>query len=474
MMVLAIAASMVAGGPAPVEAAEPSDRPDIVVVMLDDMGLMPARQVFERLPRIREFFLRRGQEWTRYFGNDPLCCPGRANFLTGQTASHHGVQVNDARLLAPEDTVAAKLDAVGYHTMIAGKYLNLAELLQDHHPAGWDRASIVAGHYYEYDLFVDGVHRYRGSRAQDYSTDVAANHAVRMLGQAPADEPLFLMFDPFAPHGVMNGSGVPEGVDWYQPLIAPRHAGNDRCNALAPYRPPSYNVAEGRYADRPLLPYESGYPLHKVCRSLLSVDEAFGRIRDWFAANGRLSNTIFLLTSDNGMTWGEHAWPLKTVPGATPTPLWVRWPRVLGGTGSVNATFAQNIDWAPTLCELGGCTMGPYRNGQQEPDGISLVPALTGGTLDREYLFEERLWTGRGWAENGPRELPGWRAVRTTDASPDGLWHYIAWDDGYVELYDLEKDPWEMENLAGAGRPVEPGLAATLESDGDGQGEPAP
>src|SRR5438045_3859259 len=133
-------ATATALAPAGVLADDPAPAPsppNIVVVMLDDFGAIDHR-VFERLPNIKALFLDQGLEATNYWGNDPLCCPGRANFLTAQWAHINGVNTNDAKLLNPTETIATELHDAGYYTTICGKYLNQTQTLTDKSPPGWD------------------------------------------------------------------------------------------------------------------------------------------------------------------------------------------------------------------------------------------------------------------------------------------------------------------------------------------------
>ena len=87
------------------------------------------------------------------------------------------------------------------------------------------------------------------------------------------------------------------------------------------------------------------------------------------------SGPMVILTSDNGMGWGAHGWFPKFVPWATPMPLLIRWPQLLGTSPATVATTLSNIDLAPTLCEIAGCTMGPFPNGHAV-DGTSFLPLL--------------------------------------------------------------------------------------------------
>ena len=97
--------------------------PDIIVVMVDDLGYMPDERVLERLPSI-QLWLDGGLRFTGMYDETPLCCPARSNFLTGLHTWHHGITKNNGNRLDVSHTIAVALHEAGYHTLMAGNYLN--------------------------------------------------------------------------------------------------------------------------------------------------------------------------------------------------------------------------------------------------------------------------------------------------------------------------------------------------------------
>jgi N-acetylglucosamine-6-sulfatase len=437
----------------------------VVVIMVDDLAEMDLR-LWDRLPAIRSQFIDHGLRFTDYYGNDPLCCPGRANFMTGLYTDHHGVWKNDARLLDPSVTLATRLHGVGYHTFISGKYLNLTQLLKDKTPPGWDETAIYSGGYYRYPAWINGVQRNYGSAPADYSVDVFADAAVRFIHDAPANKPIFAFLTPYATHDGPEANG---SKDPYQPAVAPRYRDDPRCAGIKPWRPANYN--EANVSDKPAyirstkplhmrygLSYSQGWPLKLDCEALLSVNDEFVRVRDALTSEGRLANTLFLLTGDNGMGFGAHRWPKKDVPYAAQLPMFASWSAGSSWalSGSTNAAV-ENVDWAPTICELAGCSMGPYPNGQPDPDGRSILgliaPSLSASLPARQGVYlEHRQALGI---------RPVWRGLVTTAANPLGRWMYVLYGDGEEELYKLGAgscatwsrgdpgDPCLLHNLAG-------------------------
>ncbi|MDQ3554745.1 MAG: sulfatase-like hydrolase/transferase, partial [Chloroflexota bacterium] len=409
---------------------EADPRPDIVVVMVDDFGALAAPAVLSRTPTLRRLFLDQGITFERAYGETPLCCPGRAGFLTGRHTHEHGVIRNQGTLFDPSVTIATKLTRVGYHTMLVGKYLNGVNKIEDKSPPGWDRAAVFAPGYYDYLLWVDDVEQYRGFDEADYSADVIAELATGFVAEAPIDEPLFALLTPYAPHAGRNHDNeLTKGM----PAPALRHGKDTRCGGLSPLWTPAY--AEADVSDKPayirkmsLPPYANGWPLSKICRSMLAVDDMVAAMEQQLTAAGR-TNVLWLFLSDNGMTYGAHRWLYKGVPYSTPIPLHAHW---AGGRGILPRTESQavvNIDLAPTLCGIAGCTM--------RADGVDWSPLLSDRAMStgRTHILEQ--------APAGMRTAPPWHAVRTRK------WHYVEYATGERELYDFGKDPWELTNRAG-------------------------
>ncbi len=476
----------------PTQQASPS-KPNIVVVMIDDLAEMDTR-MWERLPTIKAMFLDDGVRFTNYYGNDPLCCPGRSNFVTGQYTDHHGVWWNNATLLNPSVTLATQLQSVGYYTFISGKYLNLTERLANKMPPGWTQAAIYSGGYYNYDSWINGALQHYGTSTDDtpsfdnpnddYSTDVFANYAVSFIERAPTTQPIFAFLTPFAVHGGKDANGID---NLYQPAVPPRYRGDRRCAGIAPWKPANYNEAD--VSDKPayirnLQPlgfmygqsYAGGWPLTLMCESLLAVDEELARV---ITALGpaRTANTLFILTADNGMGFGAHRWPKKNVPFAAQLPLFMHW--ASQGLTGTNTTFVENVDWAPTLCELAGCTMPaiyPDTGKTYHVDGQSVLglfaPRLSSLVPRRDALYmEHREASGSG--------RPVWRALITTPSNALGPWFFVNYDgSGEKELYRLSSvacgdwkpgdagDPCMLNNLANkpAYAAVQRQLAAELRS----------
>ncbi|HMA26990.1 MAG TPA: sulfatase-like hydrolase/transferase, partial [Solirubrobacterales bacterium] len=157
--------------------------------------------------------------------------------------------------------------------------------------------------------------------------------------------------------------------------------------------------------------------------SLLSVDDEVKRIVGLVRKFGDKRKTFFIFTSDNGLELGSHRIEFKNFLYEEGE----RVPLIIRGPGfPVNATRDQlvaNIDLAPTITALTGTRPGRIM------DGIPLLPlAKTRGDANNRDLLFESPDIGAYGIRRGP-------------------WKYTAWDNGDEELYNLDTDPYELNNL---------------------------
>jgi arylsulfatase A-like enzyme len=415
-------------------------RPNVIVVTTDDqdnsmLGLDKVKQAIGAL----------GTTFTTSYVSNPLCCPSRATFLTGQYAHNHGVVGSDPATgygaLDHSNTLAVWLKRAKYRTGMVGKYLNgygiedgLIEPLPDAReiPPGWTQwFALTAGldqRRYKYKLNENGRVRKYGLGGANYVTDVLSAKTNQLIRQwAPRKRPFFLWFNPTAPHGEL---GLPLG-SLHDPTPALRHLG--RTGSVQAPRYPNFNEAD--VSDKPqIVKYAqelSQQDIEDIDRryrgrleSLLSVDEEVGRIVRLLQKSRDLRKTYIFFTSDNGLQLGAHRLLFKSYlyEESTRVPLIVRGPRF--PAGAVREQPVSNIDLAPTIVDITKARPGRVM------DGLSLIPPAGNPAVGvgRDLLFESYDFNLFG--------------VRS------GNYVYNRYmGNGEEELYDLRTDPFELQSL---------------------------
>lgn len=453
------AADAATAPPAPEALTSEASRPNIVVIYMDDFSPKASRLWTDR---------KRTPTLARWVdegitlnasGSTPLCCPARANVLTGRYGHHNGITRNEMRRYDPGRTIAVELQAAGYHTAFVGKFLNAfanwAPTSRDveRYSQGWDDFDVIwenQGRFLDYRLWTrDGVRKHR-TRARDHSSRVAGLRAAQHVRAAPPDEPVFLIVSLYDGH-------PPE-------IPMTRFADDPACRTVAPWKGPAFD--EANVSDKPRFVRsrprigDRSYSLRKRCEAMLGVDWVSQRIKRALRETGRLDDTLVVFTADNGVLMGEHRLQSKGYPYSTPVPMYVWWPQRWGRAGRSVEEPVQNVDLAPTFCRLAGCTM-------DEVDGLDLMPLLDGDVdrLGRQSLYEEVLHPSHRWPDRAA--MPAWYGIRTTLAYSKKRWVYTEYATGERELYDLTRDPQQMKNLAGkpAVAAVEEELAAMLHDD---------
>jgi N-acetylglucosamine-6-sulfatase len=384
-------------------------RPDIVMVLLDDLAYLPDDDVLVRLPAIRQLWLENGLRFTEMHNETPLCCPARANLLSGEHTLRHGIFENDGNALDQERTLAVALDAAGYHTVFVGKYLNRWRGTTT--PPGWDRMAMARGAY-RAAFWRDGVlTNYRPLHVDE------ANHIqfVEHIQHAPVDEPLFALASVRAPHVDQCVNDPDEEGPCYEPRVVEADIGALECQGIPDFRPPSYSLTRERGPDQPMPDWPDGWKLGGVCESLLVIDRMVADTVD--AQRARQRPVWFILLSDNGMSWGQHGNPFKRVPWST------RMPYYMAGSGIPRGetdALLSILDVTATIADVAGADM-PWS------DGTSFLPVLDGSGDGRDEMLEV---------------MPGsWAGIRTRE------WHYVRWDDGTRQLFAYREDPWHQHDV---------------------------
>lgn len=423
-------------GPQSAERLPESTRPNIVFLLLDDVRYDDVvDHPFVQLPNLQRL-VAEGASFERFFTSAPLCSPSRAVFMSGKYPLRNGIIDNGERAEQSHQMVTFPklLHDAGYSTGFFGKWHMGHE--DDSPRPGFDRwvSFVGQGVYFDVELNVDG----QPAAGSGYTTDLLTDEAVSFIESAPDDRPFLAILA----HKAVHPEIFPDFVRTFPP--APGDEGLYAGAELA--RAPSWRApTAGKPAlDRPVDYSDPRSPegglqddivLDRL-RMLSSVDRGIGEILSALEARGVLDQTMIVVTSDQGFFYGEFGLAQERRLAYEPSihiPLIVRYPPLVGA-GAQPSALASNVDIAPTLLEIGGAAV------PSDLDGTSLIPALT----DPAAAVRDGLLIEYYTDEVFPRlQNMGYKALRTD------RYKYIRYEEltGMDELYDLESDPFELDNL---------------------------
>jgi arylsulfatase A-like enzyme len=428
-------------------------KPNFLVILVDDLRFDEfgaGGHPYMKTPHI-DRIAHEGALFERAFHTTPICSPNRASIVTGQYASRHGIIDNVAREAASHrlPNYHLELQRLGYETAHIGKW----HMGNSGAPRpGYDFWVAYDGHgrLNDPNLNINGTY----VQHTGYVTDIMNTMAVDFINR-PHAKPWSLFFAHKAVHP--DAEQAADGVvkmDGYR--VAERHRNLYR-DAIFPPTPNMLPAAEiikqkpawtealqlrTLPASRAILdPIFAGQQeeIRLRARMMAAVDEGVGMILEALERKGELDNTCIVFLGDNGYFFGEHGLgPDRRFPyeEGIRSPFTVRFPkRVRAGARIRDLVICQDI--APTLIELAGGKPGKHIQGR------SLLPLFKGNRKGwRKSLLVEY------WAENAYPWLVGmtYKAVRTD------RYKYIRWvnrarNGELDELYDLEKDPYEIANV---------------------------
>lgn len=350
-LLAACAVAAPSSAPAQEEAAPP--RPNIIVIFTDDLGYGDVSALGATLfetPNI-DRLAAEGVTMTSWYAASNVCTPSRAGLLTGRYAPRSGTQfvtrAHSSWGMSPDEiTIAEMLKDVGYATGMVGKW-HLG-----HRPEFWPTNQgfdSFLGVAYSNDMAPFDL--YRGMEMVEQGIDQSqlsgkyADEAVRFIREN-RDRPFFLYYAENFPH--------------HPAIPAARNLGRTQA---------------GDYGD-----------------TVVTVDDAVGRVLDALEEQGIAENTLVLFTSDNGPWFEGSPGPLRarkgeTYDGGYRVPFLARWPRAIPA-GLVNDSMAMAIDLLPTFARLAGGEVPTDR----VIDGRDITEMWTRGAAsphDVLYFFDE-------------------------------------------------------------------------------------
>ncbi|HZT28899.1 MAG TPA: sulfatase [Bryobacteraceae bacterium] len=491
------------------EAKQPapsSKRPDIIVVMLDDLdaGTLDAALQMGFLPNIQTYVINHSVQFEQSFTSNSLCCPSRSTFLTGLYTHNHGVKSNSppegsAMAFHDQNTLPVWLQAAGYHTGYVGKYLNGYGSVDINHdgvedindqtyiPPGWNdwHGLVDPSTYrvYNYTINDNGTLHTYGTAANAYQTTQLQVRANTFVTDSLANsaEPFFLAVMPLAPHleYIPGVTQMNTFQDLWKLTIRPAPADTGKPDTVLP-QGGSFNEADVSdkptwIQQRPLMTdvdiTNATQQYNSRLKAMIAVDRLVGQLVNTLASAGAYQRTIFILTADNGFLEGQHRVLGKIVPyeDSVRVPLYISMPAALSSRVATQA-IALNNDLAPTIIDLAGGQPGA------PVDGTSLLPVLKNPNLPWRLRFLVEHYDDTASAAHASIRLPDvdatenvfafptYSAIRTAANAPlVPQMIFVQHQDPQLqqEFYDLSLDPWQMDN--GAADPANAGNIQTLQ-----------
>lgn len=421
------------------------DRKNVIFILSDDhrydfIGFMGKVKLLET-PNMDKLALQ-GGHLENAFVTTSLCSPSRASILTGQFSHHHGVVDNQSPV--PDSAVffPQYLQRAGYRTGFIGKW-HMGES-SNKKRRGFDYWASFSGqgNYYNPVFNVNG--KEEAFTDSSYVTDLITGYATDFLDEAKSDDnPFFL----YVSHKGVHADFQPaqRHKNKYE-KISPAYPPNMFAPGKNPYGTDTLNY---NYKDVPDWVKAQRYSWHGVdymyhgeidfdrfyksyLETLLAVDESIGEIISYLEKNDLMKNTLVIYMGDNGFSFGEHGLIDKRQAYEES----IRVPMMVYGSGvtpgSKISQLIQNIDVAPTILDYAGLKK------PKNMDGMSFKPILAGEWVPwRDRIYYEYFW------ERPFPQTPTVHAVRTNQYKY--MRYHGVWD--INELYDLEKDPLEMNNL---------------------------
>ena len=423
-------------------------KPNIVFILADDLGwrdLGNEGSAFYESPHI-DRIAGEGMKFTRGYATCQVCSPSRASILTGKYPTKHGITTwigdrsseawrdtkrhdshlppeYDRNLRAEEITLAETLRDAGYKTFFAGKWHLGSEgsWPTDHgfdiNKGGWDVGSPIGGYFSPWK----NPNLEPGPAGQ--SLPVRLGRETAAFIEAAQDGPFFAYLSFYSVHGPIQTT----------PALWKKY----RDKAIAA------GLAEDRFIfDRRLCVRQvQDCPIY--AGMIESMDDAVGIVLEKLDDLGLADNTVVCFTSDNGGVSSGDAFSTSNLPlrggkgrqweGGIREPYYIKAPG-LTEAGSTSAVPVGGIDWYPTLLDLAGVRVP----GEQDVDGVSLVPLLRGKTIPERALF----WHYPHYGNQGGEP---------SSIITENDWKLIHYhEDGRDELYHLATDPVERKDLARA------------------------
>lgn len=457
-------------------------QPNIVFIMSDDHGYQAISAYGYHLNQtpFLDTLAKEGILFDRAFVNNSLCSPSRAAILTGKYSHMNGIKGNDGEVFdGAQETFPKLLQQAGYQTALVGKWHLVSN------PTGFDYWNILPGQgdYYN-PVFKDASGE---KQVMGYVTNIITDKAIDWLQQRDTTKPFCLLVWNKAPHRdwmpalnylhEFDNTQFPPPPTFFDDYSTRTRAAKEQKMEIAKWLAPNYDLKEnfdltehndrldedwvrifGRLTPAEQAAFKEAYTpannafkkdslagkkralwkyeryIKDYLRTIQSVDDNVGRIMTYLHQHNLEKNTIVIYSSDQGFYLGEHGWFDKRFmyEESFRTPLIVRWPAVIA-PGSISHDMVMNLDIGATLLEAA------HTHIPSDMQGKSMLPIWSGQEGDsawRDYVYYHYYESG------GEHNVAKHIGIRTERYKLIFFYENNDW-----ELYDLQKDPNELNNV---------------------------
>ncbi len=423
-----------------------SKKPNILFILVDDLGvndLSFTGSTYYETPNI-DGIAREGVSFTQGYAASRVCSPSRASIMTGKFTARHGITDwigaksgeawrdhgrHDKMLPAnyqwslplEENTMAEVMAKAGYRTFFAGKW-HLGEegsYPEDHgfsiNVGGWEKGSPMGGYFSPWNN-----PKLKNVTDGENLTLRLAKETAEFI-QVNKDSSFFAFLSFYAVHGPIQT--------------------NQQLWSKYRDKATSKEIADKGFKMEEVLPIRQLQDNPVYAGLVETTDTAVGLVLEALKANGIEENTIVIFTSDNGGVSSGDAFSTSNLPykggkgyqweGGIRVPYFMKIPWLEEQNITVDYPVSGS-DFFPTILDLAGIDLNPT----QHMDGISLKPLLVGESLDERPLYWHYPHYGnQGGAPSSIIRLGNWKLI-----------HF--WEDDHHELFNLEADPFEAEDVA--------------------------
>ncbi len=489
------------------------ESPNIIFVLVDDMGYGDLGVMFQNqrakkndksepwqyTPNL-DRMANEGALFKNQYCAAPVCAPSRASLLTGRSQGHATVRDNQFdKALDDNYTIASVLKTAGYTTAAFGKWGLQGGVEKEPESLDWPAHPLNRGfdYFLGYMRHRDGHEHYpkeglyRGKKEvwlnrtnivdkldKCYTADLwtagAKKWIIDQVEGKKEKRPFFIYLAYDTPHAVMElpalaypeGGGLKGGIQW---LGEPGHWINTASGEIDSWTYPDYANAtwdDDKDPSTPEVAWPSVY--QRYASAIRRIDDAIGDIIQLLKDINIDDNTMIVFSSDNGPS-DESYLPEGFKPnnpsffrsfgpfdgikrdcweGGIRMPVIARWPGHIQ-EGSVLMVPSILYDWLPTFTEMAGLPAPAVM------DGVSLLPSLTGEGEQKESTVYVEYYEGRrtpNYVDFAPQHRGRIRKQMQMIRYGDyvGVRYDIQSADDDFEIYDVEKDPQQFNNLASA------------------------